>query len=84
MVLSEEAARNGREDRARRYVDIARGISGKTRVKIPKDRRYCKSCHLPMLPGINCTVRLSNHRVCMRCDVCGEVRRTPYTREQRK
>ena len=81
--MSEEAVRNGRDDRARRYIEIAMAISGKTRVKMPKERRFCKNCHLPMMPGVNCTVRLSNHRVTMSCDACGEVRRIPYIREQR-
>jgi len=83
LALSEKAVREGRDDRARRYIEIARGISGKTRVKMPKDRRFCKNCLLPMVPGVNCTVRLSNHKVCVRCDACGEVRRTPYIKEQR-
>jgi len=83
LTMSEEAARNGRQDRARRYIDIAMGVSGKTRVRMPKERRFCKNCHLPMVPGVNCTVRLSNHKVCIRCDACGEVRRIPYIREQR-
>ena len=83
LNMSEQAVRDGRDDRARRYVELSRDISGKTRVKMPKGRRYCKNCHLPMMPGINCTVRLNNHKVCMRCDVCGEVRRIPYIREQR-
>ena len=83
LDLSEDAVRAGRDDRARRYVEIARSISGKTQVMMPKDRKYCKNCHLPMMPGVNCSVRLSNHKVCMTCDVCGEVRRIPYIREQR-
>ena len=83
LTMSEEAVRNGRDDRARRYIDIAMGISGKTRVRMPKEKRFCKNCHLPMMPGVNCTVRLSNHKVIMRCDACGEVRRLPYIREQR-
>ena len=81
--LSEEAVRNGREDRAKRYIELARSISGKTQVSMPKDRRFCKGCGLPMMPGTTCTVRLSNHKVCIRCDRCGEVRRIPYLREQR-
>ena len=83
LTMSEEAAKNGRDDRARRYIDIAMGVSGKTRVRMPKDRKFCKNCHLPLLPGVNCTVRLSNHKVCIRCDVCGKVRRLPYIKEQR-
>lgn len=84
LNLSVAAVREGRDDRARRYIEIARGVSGKTRVKMPKDQRYCKGCLLPMMPGVNCTVRLSNHKVCIRCDSCGWVRRMPYIREQRK
>ncbi len=84
LTMSEEAVRKGREDRARRYIDIALGVSGKTRVRMPKDRKYCKNCHLPLMPGINCSVRLSNRKVCIRCDSCGEVRRIPYIREQKQ
>ena len=80
---SENAVKAGRNDRAKRYVELARAVSGKTQVPMPKDRKYCKNCHLPMMPGINCTIRLSNHKVCMRCDNCGEVKRLPYIREQR-
>ncbi len=83
LDLSESAVREGKEDRARRYVEVARNISGKTQVAMPKDRKYCKNCFIPMMPGINCTVRLSNHKVCITCDRCGEVRRIPYIREQR-
>ncbi len=83
LDLSETAVRAGRDDRAKRYVELARSISGKTQVEMPRNRRFCKNCNLPMLPGINCTVRLSNHKVCIRCDGCGEVRRVPYIREQR-
>ena len=84
LAMSHEAVRNGRDDRARRYVDIAIGVSGKTRVRMPKDRKFCKNCHIPLMPGMNCTVRLSNHKVCITCTQCGEVRRIPYLREQRQ
>lgn len=83
LDLSEESVRIGREDRARRYVEIARNIGMKMCISLPKNRRYCKNCLLPMMPGVNCTVRLANHKVNIRCDVCGEVRRIPYIKEQR-
>jgi ribonuclease P protein subunit RPR2 len=83
LTLSEQAVRDGREDRARRYVGIARAISAKTRVKMPKERMFCRRCNAPLMPGISCTVRLSNHKVTTTCNMCGEVRRHPYTREQR-
>lgn len=83
LDLSEEAARGGEPGWAKRYVELARDIGGKTRVKMPKDRKYCKNCHQPLLPGVNCRTRLSNHKVCITCDMCGEVRRIPYIREQK-
>ena len=84
MDLSEEAVRSGRHDRARRYVEIARRIGMKTRLNIPKDRPYCKACLIPLMPGVSCTVRLSDHKVVTTCGMCGTVRRRPYLREQRK
>ncbi len=84
LDLSEEAVRQDRPDRARRYVEIARRIGMKTRMRMPKDRPFCKGCLVPLMPGINCTVRLSDHKVVVTCGMCGAVRRRPYLREQRK
>ena len=83
LDMAEEAVRAGRPDRAHRYVDLARRIGMKTRVKIPRERRYCKQCLMPMMPGVNCTVRLSGHKVVITCGTCGKVRRIPYIKEQR-
>ncbi len=83
MDLSAQAAKDGRDDRSRRYVEIARSVGMKARVKMPKDRKYCKNCHVALVPGISCRVRLSNHKVCITCDKCGEVRRYPYIKEQK-
>lgn len=81
--LSIESVREGRDDRAKRYVDIALRICGKTRMRMPEEFRYCKACHLPLIPGVNCKVRLTGHKVVMACP-CGSVRRRPYLREQRQ
>lgn len=78
IELSEEAVRDGKEDRARRYVTLARRIGMKTRTKLPVDFRYCRKCLLPMMPGINCTVRLTGCKVVSSCNDCGSVKRTPY------
>ena len=84
LDLSEEAVRSDRPVRARRYVEIARRIGMKTRVRMPKERPFCKGCLIPLMPGVSCTVRLSDHRVVVTCGMCGTVRRRPYLREQRK
>ena len=56
--LSQAALREGREDRARRYVTIAIRICQKTRVRMPEGFVFCKKCHLPLVPGINLRVRV--------------------------
>ena len=81
--LSTEAVRAGRDDRARRYVELSLRICGKARVRMPEDFRYCKGCNLPLMPGVNCSTRLTNHKVVTTC-ACGETRRVPYLKEQRK
>ncbi len=82
LDLSCDAARAGNTDRARRYVDLARRISGKTRVPMPKDRPYCGGCLVPLIPGVNCRVRVDGHMVRTTCGCCGEIARRPYIREQ--
>ena len=60
LDLSVEAVRQGRNDRARRYVGLARRIGMKTRTTMPKDRKYCKEClcvfNLCYDLGVSCTV----------------------------
>lgn len=82
LALAEEAVHQNNPDRARRYVDLARRISAKTQVPLPRQYAICKSCGIPMLPGVNCRVRLGSHMVCVTCGMCGEVRRRPYLKEQ--
>lgn len=81
--LADEAVRAGKDDRARRYVELARAICGKAQIDMPRDFRYCKKCLLPMVPGINCRVRLNGSKLTSGCP-CGEVWRMPYLKEQRK
>lgn len=81
--LSVEAVRNGRDDRAARYVALALRICGKAQVRMPEGFVYCKKCLLPMLPGVNCRVRLTGMKVVTACG-CGAIRRIPYIREKRR
>ncbi|MDD2626356.1 MAG: ribonuclease P protein component 4 [Candidatus Methanomethylophilus sp.] len=83
LRLSQEAVRAGRGDRARRYVGLARTIGMKAQVSLPPDFRYCRRCLLPLIPGLNCTVRLTGHKVVCGCRECGAVRRRPYLKEQK-
>ncbi len=82
--LSAEAVREGREDRAIRYVSLARAVCGKSQTPMPEGFAYCRECLLPLLPGVNCTVRLTGGKVVSACPRCGTVRRMPYIREQKE
>ncbi len=72
------------EDLSRRYVDLARRISKRTKVRIPSDlKRYlCKDCGIALVPGRNAKVRLRarNSGIVTTCLSCGGVRRYPVTR----
>lgn len=69
-------------DYARRYINIAMNIGMKTCTRMPRDQRICKGCQILLIPGINCRVRLSNHKVCITCGLCGKIQRIPYIKEQ--
>ena len=83
MDLALTEVREGRIERGRRYVTLARRIGMRTNTPMLKDRPYCQGCMAALLPGVNCRVRLRSDRVIMRCLSCGTVRRAPYLREKR-
>ena len=63
-----------------RYVEIARKISMKYKVKIPKElkRRFCKHCFNYLFPGVNSRVRLTQKKVVYYCFNCKKYMRFPY------
>lgn len=65
---------------ADRYAQIARRISLRCRVRIPRKwkRRYCKKCHKFLKPGINARVRLKNKKIVITCLECKNIVRIPY------
>lgn len=69
--------------RANRYVELARKIGMRYNVRIPSHlkRRFCKHCYSYLLPTVTSTVRISRHRVIVRCLNCGKHSRFPYIRE---
>lgn len=79
--LSEKEALTGNMVRAKRYMTLARRISGRNKVPMPATALYCHRCSTPLVPGLNCRVRLRDHRIGVHCLECDAVRRTPYLRE---
>lgn len=82
LGLARESVLQGNDARARRYVELAGRIGAKTQVPLPDDIPVCHRCSIPLIPGINCRVRLNNHMVCKTCGLCGEIHRRPYLKEQ--
>lgn len=80
--LSVDAVKEGKDDRARRYVSLARHIGMKTKAQMPEGFKYCKGCLLPMIPGDNCRVRLTGSKIVYTCSGCGQLWRMPYLKER--
>ncbi|HDN01990.1 MAG TPA: ribonuclease P [Candidatus Bathyarchaeota archaeon] len=69
-------------NQSQRYVEIARKIAMKARVRIPREyRRFiCKRCKSFILPGVNSRVRIQQKRephIAITCLICGHVTRLP-------
>lgn len=66
-----------------RYVEIARKISLKYKVPIPREqkRRICKHCYSYLVPGANCRVRLTGAKVVYFCERCRGFMRYPHVKK---
>lgn len=75
--LMEETKRED-YDLARRYVELAKRIAMKYRIKIPKEfkLKFCKKCLYPYKEG-RFRVRIAKSRVIITCLNCGYVKRVP-------
>lgn len=81
--MAEQMALRGREEYARRYVELARKIGMKYLVRMPPryKQNFCKKCLSYFIPGKNCRVRLKKGRVVVSCLVCGKKIRRPYSKK---
>ena len=72
FTLAEQNALEGKLWYANRYVEIARRISMRYRVSIPKGfkRRFCKHCYHYLLPDVTCRVRIHRGKVIIFCLNC--------------
>ncbi|WP_246999857.1 ribonuclease P protein component 4 [Halosolutus gelatinilyticus] len=77
--LARAAAAEGKDDRARYYVRLARRVAERNRLTLPREfRRFtCDECDAYLRPGKNARVRLQNGHVVITCD-CGAHARYPY------
>ena len=79
FCIAYENATQGKFSLANRNVEIARKISMKYLVKIPKKHklRFCKHCYSYLLPGENCRIRVSRGKLIIFCSTCKKYYRMP-------
>ncbi|MCS7109683.1 MAG: ribonuclease P [Candidatus Micrarchaeota archaeon] len=84
LSLAEKSIK-ARPDRTKRYVSLARKLSTRYRVAIPKrfKKRICKICNTIWIPGYNVKIRLNKRKksVEYNCE-CGSVRRFGYAKKR--
>jgi len=73
---------------AQRYVDMARKIAMAARIRLPTEyrRQVCKHCKSFILLGVNCRVRIKQHRephMTITCLNCGKQMRIPLKKKRR-
>ena len=80
-ALFEEAQKIFPKDKARahHYIDLARKIAMKVKLRIPMElkRRYCKHCYSYLQPGVNARVRTRAGKIIISCLECKKFMRIP-------
>ena len=63
-----------------RYVTLARKIAMKFKVKLTslQKRKFCKHCYCFLMPGKNCTVRITGKTITYTCKKCKKFTRVGY------
>jgi len=70
--MAEKKAKEDNFELANRYVEIARKLSMRHLVKIPKKykRKFCRHCYSYLLPSKNCRIRIYRGKVIIYCNNC--------------
>jgi len=74
-------------ERSKRYISLARKLSTRYNVRLPKriKNRFCKKCNSLFVPGYNVRVKLNSKRrsVEYHCE-CGEIKRILFNKSVKK
>ena len=83
--MAEQRALAGDFALADRYVEVARKISMKNLVSIPKEykRSFCKHCYSYLLPGSNSRYRVHRKKLIVFCQNCGKYSRIPLQKKKK-
>ena len=65
---------------ANRYVDLARKIGMKSKVRLTKEQKrlFCHNCHFFLMPGFNSRVRVTGKTLTYFCSNCKKYSRMGY------
>ncbi|HLD01054.1 MAG TPA: ribonuclease P protein component 4 [Candidatus Nanoarchaeia archaeon] len=68
---------------ANRYVNLARKLAMKVKIRIPLDlkRRFCKHCYNYLAPGVNSRIRTRAGKVVIACLECRKFTRIPVRKK---
>lgn len=77
--LAEKNAHSNKLDLSNGYVELARKISMRYLVKIPKEhkRKFCKHCYNYLLPFVTGRIRIHRGKVIIYCYNCKKYSRIP-------
>ena len=78
-----------RPDLSQRYVEIARKIAMRARVKLPREKRLliCRHCKKFIFPGVSSRIRIQKRRephIVITCLHCGGYMRIPLRKKERE
>ena len=77
--LTEQEARKGRPERAKRYIELAIKIGMRYKVSVAVwKRRFCPACKAYYRVPESASIRLKKGRVIITCNSCGNIARYPY------
>lgn len=86
ITLFDEAKKEFSNDRklSNRYIELARKIAMKYRLKIPSglQKQFCKHCYSFLLPGKNLRIRTQKGHLVYYCLECKKFMRFPYTKKR--
>ncbi len=63
--------------RAKRYIELARKIATRNRVRIPHElkKSFCKKCGAFLKQGVNSKIRITKSYLCVTCEECGNAKK---------
>ena len=79
FFMAEQKALENKLNLANRYVEIARKLSMRYLVPMPKEykSRFCKHCYSYLLPDVTSRVRFNSGKIVIYCNNCQKYTRIP-------